>query len=145
MCFFVYDLMGSLARDCRGNMLSERSHSKHVPLTVVLQDQLPVAGLRVHHHLVHDAVAGRIRQLLKVHIQDYILLLVVAHEGEIDFELLGTSLGRNCHLVGLLGLLLRGEDLVGRGQSLQLHLSEEVKWLSAFVDATKLDLRALLN
>ena len=130
--------------DCRGLVLSERSDSAHIPLGIVLESKFPVSALRVHDHLVHDALSWGVGKLLKIHIQDEILLLIVSHELEINFECLGTVL-RNGHLVGLLGLNLGGEDLVSGSQLLHLHLPEEVEWLSVLVDTTELDLSALLN
>ena len=125
-------------------MLSERSHSNHVPLGVVLENEFPVSTLRVHDHLVHDALTCGVCELLKVHIQDKILLLIMSHESEIHFEGLGTVL-RNGHPVGLLSLHLGGEDFISGSQFLHLHLPEEVEWLSALVDTAELDLGALLN
>ena len=135
--------MSSLG-DCWGLVLSERSNSAHVPLGIVLENKFPVSALRVHDHLVHDALSWGVGKLLKIHIQDEILLLIVSHELEINLEGLGTLL-RNGHLVGLLGLNLGGEDLVSGSQLLHLHLPEEVEWLSVLVDTTELDLSALLN
>ena len=125
-------------------MLSERSHSNHIPFAIVLENDFPVSSLRVHDHLVHDALSWGVSKLLKVHIQYDILFLIVSHESEIKLELLGTGLG-NGHFVRLLGLYLRGEHLISLGHSDQLHLSEEVEWLSVLVDTAKLDLGALLN
>ena len=125
-------------------MLSERSHSAHVPFTVVLENKFPVSALRVHDHLIHDALSWGASELLKVHIQNEILFLIVSHELEIDFERFG-ALCRNGHLVGLLGLLLGREDLISSSQLLHLHLPEEVEWLSVLVDTAELDLSALLN
>ena len=125
-------------------MLSERSHSNHVPLGIVLENKFPVSALRVHDHLVHDALTCSVCKLLKVHIQDKILFLIMSHESEIHFEGLGTVL-RNGHPVGLLSLYLGGEDFISGSQFLHLHLPEEVEWLSALVDTAELDLGALLN
>ena len=124
-------------------MLSERSHSNHVPLGVVLENEFPVSTLRVHDHLVHDALTCGVCELLKIHIQDEVFLLIMSDESEIHFEGLGTVL-RDGHPVGLLSLNLGGEDFVSGGQFLHLHLPEEVEIESVLVDTAELDLGALL-
>ena len=125
-------------------MLSERCDSTHVPIGIVLENELPVSALSVHDHLIHEALTWGVGKLLKVDVQNDVLLLIMSHESEIQFEGLGTVL-RNGHFVGLLGLHLGGEDLILGSQLLNFHLSEEVEWLSVLVDSAELDLGALLD
>lgn len=49
-------------------MLSERCYTAHVSISIVLENKFPATALRVHDHLIHDALSWGVGELLKIHI-----------------------------------------------------------------------------
>ena len=89
--------------------LSEFSNANDIALLILHHNYFPVAGGRVEDHLVDDAASGC--DLIKVNLELNILLLVVAHELQLDVEGARALLLRQCDLVGLLRLHSRWERL----------------------------------
>ena len=87
-------------------MLCKLFNSDNIPTSVNLRDNCPVSRRRIKVHLIHD-VASAVGQLHQIDLELDILLFIVAHELQLDFEL-GRTVGlrgRHYHMVRLLPLV----------------------------------------
>ena len=131
--------------------MRELGETDHVSISVLHEDELPVARLRIHAHLVHDAPVSV--ELLHIHLKRQDLLLIVPHESQLNREALSASVCRwQSDSVWLLRVRATGrrEDLLRvrcflSSQAGDLHLLEEMEWQSSFIDTAELDLRTVFN
>ena len=131
--------------------LRELGETDHVSISVLHEDDLPVARLRVHAHLVHDAPVSL--ELIHIDLKRQVLLPIVPHESQLNREALSTSVRRwQCDSVWLLSVRASRcrEDFLRircflSSQARDLHLLKEMEWQSRLIDTAELDLCTVVD